>query len=150
MLHQWDIMGMMLVYTIPILAFAPKQTTFSLPVLMDCDSGALLMSLRLLLLGDSDIHVAMLVAGLALEFMNSIMSMGLSQHVTGLAHVAGQTLDLVFMSGWRNDYLKVVNFASSALSWSDHHLLRFGLCTLVPSMGRADLLKWSAPKDCWI
>ena len=68
----------------------------SLLELADFVSVALLESPRLLVLGDFNIHAEVEVSGLALEFLETMVSLDMSQHVNGPTHVGGHTLDLVF------------------------------------------------------
>lgn len=78
--------------------------------------GALLRSPRLVLLGDFNIHAEVQIANVSLDFMDTMMSMGLSQDVTVPTHMAGHTLDLVFTCGHREDDVKMINLKSLALS----------------------------------
>ena len=52
-------------------------------------------------LGDFNIHAEAEVTGLALEFLETMASLDMSQHVDSLTHVGGHTLDLFFSTEQR-------------------------------------------------
>ncbi|KAF7245196.1 Receptor-type tyrosine-protein phosphatase mu [Varanus komodoensis] len=88
-----DRLGILLVYRVP---FCP---TDSLPELTEIVSDLVLRTPRMLVLGDFSLHVEMDLTRAAQNFMASMTAMGLSQHVSGLTHERGHTLDLVFSTG---------------------------------------------------
>ena len=69
---------------------APHDPAISLPNLADFNSAALLESPRLLVLGDFSIHTEADTSGPALEFLETMTSLNMCQHVNGPTHVGGQ------------------------------------------------------------
>ena len=63
--------------------------------LADFVSVALLGSPRLLVLGDFNVHAEAEASGPALEFLETMASLDVSQHVNGPIYGGGHTLDLV-------------------------------------------------------
>ncbi|KAF7252318.1 Solute carrier family 22 member 7 [Varanus komodoensis] len=104
--------------------FCPSE---SLPELMEIVSDLVLKTPRMLVLGDFNLHAETGLTGVAQDFMASMTAMGLSQHVIGLTHEHGHTLDLVFSMGQEEGDLRVSNLCLAPLSWSDHFLVRFEL-----------------------
>ena len=106
---------------------------------------------RLLVLGDFNVHARAEASGSALEFLETMASLNMSQHVNGPTHVAGHTLDLVFSTNGSESGLMVTDLESVPLSWSDHHLMKCTLkMALPPLAGSRDLLSWSALEGYWI
>ena len=66
---------------------APRDPTISLPELVDFVSAALLESPRLLVPGDFNIYVEAEISGPALEFLKTMASLSMSQHVNGPTHM---------------------------------------------------------------
>ena len=73
---------------------APHDPAIFSPELADFISMALLVSPRLLFLGDFNVHAEVEVSSPALEFLETMASLDMSQHVNGPTHVGGHTLDL--------------------------------------------------------
>ncbi|KAF7237672.1 Holo-[acyl-carrier-protein] synthase [Varanus komodoensis] len=92
---------------------------------MEIVSDLVLKTPRMLVLGDFNLHAETVLTGAAQDFMDSMMAMGLSQHVIGPTHERGHTLDLVFSTGQEEGDLRVRNLRLTPLSWSDHFLMRF-------------------------
>uniref|UniRef100_A0ABM5FRX5 Endophilin-A1 isoform X1 n=1 Tax=Pogona vitticeps TaxID=103695 RepID=A0ABM5FRX5_9SAUR len=111
---------------------APRDPATSLPELADFVSAALLGSPRLLALGDFNVHAEAEVTGPAFEFLETMASLNMSQHVNGPTHVGGHTLDLVFSTNWSECDLMVTDLVSVPLSWSDHHLIKCNLSVALP------------------
>ena len=61
----------------------------SLPELADFVSAALLGSSRLLVMGDFNVHAGAEASGPALEFLETMASLNMSQHVNGPTHMGG-------------------------------------------------------------
>ena len=122
--------------TVPyVLAYrTPCNLAQSLLELADFVSTALLRSPRLLVLGDFNIHTQAEVSGPAHEFLETMASLDLIQQVNGSTHMGGHMLDLVFAAEQRVCAPMVANLVS-ALSWSDHHLIKCGLSVALPSHG---------------
>ena len=95
-------------------------------------------------------HAEAEVAGPALEFLETMASLNMSQHVNGPTHVGGHTLDLVFSSNWGKSGLMVKDLVSVPLSWSDHHLIKCNLTVVLPPAGSKGLFLWSALEGYWI
>ena len=74
----------------------PTTQPFPYPELADFASTALLESPRVLVLGDFNIHAEAEISGPALEFLETMASFDMSQHVNGPTHVGGHMWDLVF------------------------------------------------------
>ena len=89
-------------------------------------------SLRLLVFGDFNVHAGAETTGPALEFLETMASLNMSQHVIGPTHVGGHTLDLVFTTTWNERDLMVTDLVSVPLSWSDHHLIKCNLSVALP------------------
>ena len=121
-LHVWigarDGIGILLGY------HTPRDPATSLSELADFISTALLESPRLLVLGDFSIHAEAEVSSPALEFLETMASLNLSQHVNSPTHMGGYTLDLVFSTECSEHGLMVTDLVSVPLSWSDHHLIK--------------------------
>ena len=111
---------------------APCDPAISLPELADFVSVARLEYPRLLVLGDFNIHAEVEVSGLALEFLETMASLDMSQYVNGPTHMGGHTLDLVFSTEQREFDLMVTDLVSVPLSWSDHHLIKCNLSVALP------------------
>lgn len=75
---------------------------------------------RILILGDFNIHVNKSMDSLAVVFLNVTDSFSFIQHVSGPAHIKGDTLDLVFTMG-----LKVNNVCAEDFLLSDHKGVTF-------------------------
>ena len=88
---------------------APCDPAISLPELADFVSAALLESPRLLVLGDFNIHVEAETSGPALEFLETMASLNMSQHVRGSTHMGGHMLDLFFSTNWSERGLMVTD-----------------------------------------
>ncbi|XP_078233414.1 uncharacterized protein LOC144583475 [Pogona vitticeps] len=111
---------------------APRDPATSLPELDDFVSAALLGSPRLLVLGDFNVHAGAETTGPALEFLETMASLNMSQHVIGPTHMGGHTLDLFFSTNWSECGLVVTDLVSVPLSWSDHHLIKCNLSVALP------------------
>ena len=79
---------------------APRDPATSLLELADFVSTALLGSPRLLVLGDFNVHAGAETTGRALEFLETMASLNMSQYVISPTHVGGHTLDLFFSTNW--------------------------------------------------
>ena len=111
----------------------------SLPELADFISTALLGSPRLLVLGDFSMHAEVKVSGPALEFLETMASLDISQHVKGLTHMGGHTLDLVFSTEQSECVPMVTDLVSVPLSSSDHRLIKCNLTVALPATERKNL-----------
>ena len=101
---------------------------------------------RLLVLGVFNIHVEAEISSPALEFLETMASLDMSQHVNGPTQVGGRTLDLVFSTERSECGLMMTDFGSAPLSWSDHHLIKCNLSVALPL--RSCLLYTSpSPRD---
>ncbi|XP_061464713.1 uncharacterized protein LOC133376492 [Rhineura floridana] len=139
-LGQRDRLGILLVYR------PPCCPTASLTQLTEVVSDLLLRSPKLLVLGDLNIHAEAALSLAAQDFMTCMTAMGLSQFVTGPTHVLGHTLDLIFATGLGDGDLRVRDFSSIPLSWSDHRLLRFRLTLFSPLCKGGGPIKMVRPR----
>ncbi|KAF7249427.1 Galectin-related protein, partial [Varanus komodoensis] len=71
----------------------------SLPELTEIVLDLVLKTLRMLVLGDFNLHAETVLSRAAQDFTAFMTAMGLSQHVIGPTHERGHTLDLVFSTG---------------------------------------------------
>ncbi|KAF7253354.1 Fibroblast growth factor receptor 2 [Varanus komodoensis] len=134
-----DRLGILLVYC------ALFCRTVSLPELTEIIWDLVLRTPRMLVLGDFNLHAETGLTRAAQDFMASMMAMGLSQHVTGLTHECGHTLDLVFSTGQEEGGLRMRNLCLTPLSWSDHFLMRFVLESSLSLCKGADPIVWVCP-----
>ncbi|KAF7253150.1 hypothetical protein EYD10_01179 [Varanus komodoensis] len=140
-LGDQDRLGILLVYREP---FCP---TDSLPKLTEIVSNLVLKTPRMLVLRDFNLHAETVLTGAAQDFMASMAVKGLSQHVSGLTHECGHTLDLVFLTGQEEGDLRVRNLCLTPLSWSEHFLVRFEFKSSLSLCKGADLIVLVRP---WI
>ncbi|KAF7243157.1 Ephrin type-A receptor 4 [Varanus komodoensis] len=136
-----DRLGILLVYHAP---FCPIG---SLPELRETVSDLVLRTPRMLVLGDFNLHAETGLTRAVQIFMASMTAMGLSQHVTGLTHERGHTLDLVFLMGQEEGGLRVRNLCLTPLSWSDHFLVRFVLESGLSLCKGVDPIVWVSPRS---
>ena len=91
---------------------APCDPAISLLELVDFVSVALLRSPKLLVLGDFNVHAGAKTSGPALEFLETMASLNMSQHVNGPTDVDGHTRDLIFSASWSECGLMVTDLES--------------------------------------
>ena len=87
---------------------------------------------RLLVFNDFNIHVEVEVSSPALEFLETMASLDMSQHVNGPTQVGSHTLDLVFTPEQSECGLMVTDLVLVPLSWSDHCLSKCNLSVALP------------------
>ena len=72
------------------------------------------------------------VSSPALEFLETMVSLDMSQHVNGPTHVGGHILNLIFSTERSECGLMVTDLVSVPLSSSDHHLIKCNLSVALP------------------
>ena len=87
----------------------------------------LLQLLWLVVLEGFNIHKDISLLGVAQDFMSTMTTMGLSQAVSDLTHVAGHILDLIFCTRKDGHELDVEELSFILLSLIDHCLVGFRL-----------------------
>ena len=92
----------------------------------------------------------MWVTGPALEFLETMASLYMSQFLNGPTHAAGHTLEPVFTGQGECDP-KVTNLISVPLLWSDHRLIKCKLSVaLLPLREAGTHYDGLPPTGYWI
>ena len=123
----------------------PYYPSDSLSELMEVILDLVLRTPRMMVLGDLNFHAKTAVSRAPQDFMATMMTVGLSQHVIGLTHIRGHKLDLGFSTVEEDGDLKVGELASITLSWLDHFLLRFILWAAFPFCESEGPIKMVSP-----